>query len=104
MGFKVIQAQQARALLDQGKATFVDIRDPQSFDAGHICGSTHLDNSNLQAFLAAANKSRATVVCCYHGISSQSAAQFLAEQGFDEVYSLDGGFEFWKACHPDACE
>ncbi|SFX24577.1 thiosulfate sulfurtransferase GlpE [Marinospirillum alkaliphilum] len=104
MSFKIIQAQMARELLDQDKATFVDIRDPQSFDASHIRSSTRLDNSNLQAFLAAADKARPTVVCCYHGMSSQSAAQFLAEQGFSEVYSLDGGFEFWKTCHPDACE
>ncbi len=36
------------------------------------------------------------IVCCYHGISSQQAAQFLIHQGFEEVYSLDGGFEAWR--------
>ena len=35
------------------------------------------------------------IVCCYHGISSQQAAQFLIHQGYDEVYSLDGGYEAW---------
>jgi len=34
-------------------------------------------------------------VVCYHGISSQSAAAYLAEQGFRDTYSLDGGFEAW---------
>ena len=29
---------------------------------------------------------------------SQSAAAFLNEKGFDEVYSLDGGFEYWRGC------
>ncbi len=32
---------------------------------------------------------------CYHGISSQGAAQYLINQGFDAVYSVDGGFEAW---------
>ncbi len=32
---------------------------------------------------------------CYHGISSQGAAQYLVNQGFEEVYSVDGGFEAW---------
>jgi thiosulfate sulfurtransferase len=104
MSFKIIQAKKARELLDQGQACFVDIRDPQSFEAQHIRSAVRLDNSNVQDFLATADKSRATVVCCYHGMSSQSAAQFLADQGFAEVYSLDGGFEFWKTCHPEACE
>ncbi|MDA9050683.1 rhodanese-like domain-containing protein, partial [Pseudomonadales bacterium] len=37
------------------------------------------------------------VVCCYHGISSQSVANWLAEQGFDNVYSLIGGYAAWSA-------
>jgi thiosulfate sulfurtransferase len=41
------------------------------------------------------------VVCCYHGISSQQAAQFLISQDFTEVYSLDGGFTDWQLQHPD---
>lgn len=39
------------------------------------------------------------VVVCYHGISSQNAAQYLHEQGFDDVYSLDGGFQAWREAH-----
>jgi len=39
------------------------------------------------------------VVCCYHGISSQGVAQFLVERGFDQVYSLEGGFEGYQQ-HP----
>ena len=37
------------------------------------------------------------LVYCYHGISSQNAAAFLIERGFETVYSLDGGFEAWRA-------
>lgn len=32
---------------------------------------------------------------CYHGISSLNTAHFLIEQGFDHVYSVQGGFEGW---------
>lgn len=104
MGFKIIQAQQACELMDQGKVTFVDIRDPQSFDAAHIKNACRLDNTNVQDFVKNTDKALPLVVVCYHGMSSQSAAQFLADQGFQEVYSLDGGFEFWKTCHPDRCQ
>ena len=40
------------------------------------------------------------VVVCYHGNSSQSAAAYLAGQGFSEVYSLDGGIELWRSTYP----
>ena len=36
-----------------------------------------------------------------HGNSSQPAAQFLYEKGFEQVYSLDGGFEAWQALFPE---
>ena len=38
---------------------------------------------------------------CYHGNSSQSAAAYLVGQGFSEVYSVDGGFELWRATYPE---
>ena len=37
------------------------------------------------------------VVVCYHGNSSQGAAQYLAQQGFETVFSMDGGFEAWRS-------
>jgi len=40
------------------------------------------------------------VVVCYHGHSSQPAAQYFAAQGFEDVYSMDGGFEVWKLNNP----
>jgi thiosulfate sulfurtransferase len=82
----------------------VDIRDPQSFAAGHITNATALDNNTVQTFIANTAKNETVVVCCYHGNSSQGAAQFLFEQGFTDVYSLDGGFEMWKISHHDQVE
>jgi thiosulfate sulfurtransferase len=77
----------------------VDIRDAASFGAGHIQDSTHLNNENLGHFIAQADMDSPLVVVCYHGISSQNAAQYLLEQGFDDVYSLDGGYSAWHQAH-----
>ncbi|WP_304640313.1 thiosulfate sulfurtransferase GlpE [Pseudomonas sp.] len=101
--FKRIDPQQAEQLLEQG-AGLVDIRDPGSFDAAHIPGAVRLDNANLQQFLARTNQERPLIVCCYHGNSSQPAAAYLADEGFAEVYSLDGGFELWYRTFPDKVE
>ncbi|GLP95981.1 thiosulfate sulfurtransferase GlpE [Paraferrimonas sedimenticola] len=73
----------------------VDIRDPQSFANGHIQGSIQLTNDNLREFLDETDEDQAVVVVCYHGISSQQAAQYLVEQGLNQVYSLDGGYQAW---------
>jgi len=97
--FKRIPPQQAQALREQA-AVVVDIRDPQAYAAGHITGAQHLDNHNIADFIRAADLDAPVIVSCYHGNSSQSAAAYLISQGFSDVYSLDGGFELWRATFP----
>ena len=97
--FKRIPPEQAQALREQG-AVVVDIRDQPTFAAGHIAGSRHLDNQSVADFIRAADLDAPTVVVCYHGNSSQSAAAYLISQGFSDVYSLDGGFELWRGTYP----
>ncbi len=82
----------------------VDIRDPQSFQRGHMPGAKPLNNENFAQFVTDTPLDKPVVVVCYHGISSQQAAAIVAEQGFTEVYSMDGGFEGWKLSHPIASE
>lgn len=101
--FQCIDSTQAAALIEQG-AGIADIRDPQSYTQGRISGAFNLSNENLHQFINEADMDKPLLVCCYHGISSQSAAQFLIEQGFDEVYSINGGFEAWRAEQPNLCE
>lgn len=79
-----------------GKAVLFDIRDPGSFAAGHHPAAVPLTDANLPEYLASLDRSTTLLVCCYHGNSSQGAAAWLATRGFQEVYSLDGGFEVWR--------
>ena len=102
--FQRIRAADAKAMMEQSAQQIIDIRDAMSFDAGRITGAVRVDNQNLNDFMNSADKATALLVCCYHGNSSQGAAQYFTEQGFAEVYSLDGGFEMWKMAFPDLCE
>jgi len=96
VNFKRISVEQATQMMsEKGQVQIVDIRDDQSFNAGHIPDSFQLHGSNIDEFMASANPEAPLLVVCYHGISSQSAAAYLAEQGFRDTYSLDGGFEAW---------
>jgi rhodanese-related sulfurtransferase len=36
------------------------------------------------------------IVYCHHGIRSLNAAYFLSQQGFVQVFSLDGGIDAWS--------
>jgi thiosulfate sulfurtransferase len=98
--FQTISATDARSLLDTRSAQLIDIRDEHSFAQAHISGAQRIDNGNIGTFIEAADKSQPLIVVCYHGISSQNAAQFMVSQGFGEVYSLTGGFEDWQRTFP----
>lgn len=102
--FQHITIAGVQELQQQETVTIIDIRDPNSFHESHIEQAQHIDNGNIQAFLAAQDPQQAVVVCCYHGNSSQGAAQYLIAQGLTKVYSLDGGFERWRLACPEQCE
>ncbi|WP_163832389.1 thiosulfate sulfurtransferase GlpE [Spartinivicinus ruber] len=87
----------------QQNATFVDIRDLDSYQQAHIPSATHLDNQSIHEFLANAELEDTIIIYCYHGHSSLAAAHFVAEQGFSNVCSLDGGFTAWQQSYPEAC-
>jgi thiosulfate sulfurtransferase len=102
-GFERISAAQAKEKMALADPVFIDIRDESSYLASHINMAQHIDNHSLPDFIANADKTAPLIVCCYHGHSSLSAAQFFLEQNFEEVYSLDGGFEGWQQAFPDLC-
>ncbi|TYL47113.1 thiosulfate sulfurtransferase GlpE [Marinomonas sp. IMCC 4694] len=88
----------------ENNAAVVDIRDLVSFETSHITNAVSLTNDNVQDFIDSADQNQPIIVCCYHGNSSKGAAEYLAAQGFKEVYSLNGGFSQWSAMFPEQCE
>ena len=94
--FQHINAQDAYTLLEQGDAQLVDIRDIQAFSVAHALDAFHLTNDTLLPLMDMVEFEQPILVMCYHGISSQGAAQYLVNQGFENVYSIDGGFEAWQ--------
>jgi thiosulfate sulfurtransferase len=102
--FKHMQLATLHESLTDKTHVIVDIRDAASFQANHIPGAIHLSNENFADFIREADLDAPVVVCCYHGISSQQAAQFLISQDFSDVYSLDGGFTEWQLRFPQDIE
>ncbi len=101
---KQITHTEAQQLMEEREIIVADVRDRESFEQERMTNAIHLSMSALQDFTETADKTHPILVYCYHGISSQSVAQHLVEQGFMEVYSLQGGFSAWKANHPTTKE
>lgn len=94
--FHHISVADAQHKLTNEGAVLADIRDVASFEQSHVSGSFHLTDTTLSQLMAEVEFETPLIVICYHGISSQGVAQYLIGQGFEEVYSLQGGFEAWQ--------
>lgn len=101
MSFKVINHNTAQEQLAKNPScVVVDVRDQDSYLAGHIPGAWHLSMDSLVDFCQQNDKNQSMLVYCYHGISSRAVAQHLIDHGFVDVCSLEGGFEVWREHHP----
>lgn len=98
MMYKRVSVSQAKEILDKDiNAVLVDIRDYVSYGQCHEPKSIHLNENVLSEFINNTPKDVSLLVMCYHGNSSQVAAEFLCGYGFLNVYSIDGGYEAWIA-------
>ncbi len=98
--FQQIDAEQVSELVKKGGVTIVDIRDPQVYEEAHISGAVSVTPENIDEFLQSADRAQPLLCYCYHGVSSQSAADYFSQNGFKEVYSMIGGFEEWRKSYP----
>ena len=99
---KEIDVHKVKEMEDNASATIIDIRDPASYQAGHIPNAIHLSDNTIKQFILDTDKNKSLVVYCYHGISSQGAAAYFYEQGFKEVSSMIGGFAGWLSVYPNS--
>jgi len=97
MVFETISIERAKAIIANEEAIVIDIRDQASFESGHIENAIHIDNTKVQAFIKDSDLDKPLIVCCYHGNMSKGAADYFNNQGFNKVFSLDGGYSEWSA-------
>ena len=94
-----ISTVEARERLESSDGSiFVDVREPDEWDEGHIPGAIYTGRGRLEQRIEGLvpDKSRPLVVYCSAGSRSAFAAKALEELGYDDVVNLAGGFSDWK--------
>ncbi len=79
-------------------ALFVDVREREEWEEGHLPGAVHVSRGNLESRIegVAPDKQQPVVLYCATGNRSAFAAKSLAELGYEHPVSLTGGFTDWK--------
>jgi len=93
-----ISATQLKQWLDEGKElTLLDVRNDYEIEIGTFDEAVDLDIDHFREFPAAmkklddAAKEKPVVMFCTGGIRCEKAGPLMQQQGFEEVYQLDGG-------------
>jgi molybdopterin/thiamine biosynthesis adenylyltransferase/rhodanese-related sulfurtransferase len=85
-------------LREQG-AVLVDVREQDEVDQGTIPGAVHIPRGFLEMRIEEAVRDHDTpiVVYCAGGVRSIFGAESLSNLGYDNVWSMSGGFNGWKS-------
>ncbi len=76
------------------EAVFLDVREPEEWQAGHIQDAVHIPLADLPARIGELSPDDEIVVVCRSGGRSARAVAWLNSNGFD-VLNLDGGMASW---------
>jgi molybdopterin/thiamine biosynthesis adenylyltransferase/rhodanese-related sulfurtransferase len=85
-------------LESQDGSLFVDVREPDEWDEGHIPDAVYTGRGRLEQRIEGLvpDKSRPLVVYCSAGSRSAFAVKVLEELGYENVVNLASGFQDWK--------
>ncbi len=93
-----ISAKEAADLLREGKARFIDVREPWEFETARLPGSVLMPMGDVPARAhQELDPDERLVILCHHGMRSLNVAVWLRNQGFEQAQSLAGGIDAWSA-------
>ena len=95
-GGKRITPSQAVDLINNKDAIFVDTREKDNFDTGHIHGSINIQKDSFEKQEHLLNKGKPVVVITENGLDAGSAGVELLKLGIAEVYLLKDGLISWQ--------
>jgi len=92
-----VSVQQMKEALDDPKLEIqvIDVREPEEYQLGHVQGVRLLPLSQLAQRFAELDPEQSYYLHCTAGGRSMQALQFLRQQGFKHLKSVQGGIKAW---------
>ncbi|MFI5311157.1 MAG: rhodanese-like domain-containing protein [Gemmatimonadales bacterium] len=94
-----VQAADVKAMLARGEnVVYLDVREPNEFNLGHLPAAVHVPLGSLELRVEAAVPRDARIVTyCSAGVRSVLAADTLQRMGYADVVSMAGGLRAYVA-------
>ncbi|MBQ9767927.1 MAG: rhodanese-like domain-containing protein [Lachnospiraceae bacterium] len=91
----VISFGELKKMQDKGTVVLADVREPKSYQAGHVPGAISVPYTEEKSFLEQFKKTGVIVLCCDRGNLSMRATMRMRRAGYP-AYSLAGGYEGYR--------
>jgi rhodanese-related sulfurtransferase len=94
-----VSVAETRARLDSGDTVhLIDVREDNEWEAGHAEGAEHLGRGIIERDIEEQipDKKAELILYCGGGYRSALAADSLQRMGYENVYSMAGGWKAWK--------
>lgn len=86
----------AALLAGPNPPVLIDVREDWEVETAQVAGSAHLPLNTLPQQVASLDPSRTYALLCHHGMRSEMAANWLAQQGFTSLINVQGGIDAWS--------
>ena len=90
--YQTIDSNKAMELIEN-EAVVIDVRNSEEYDTGHIRDAINIPLDNIDSITY--DKDTVIIVYCASGMRSANAAKTLINEGYTNVYNLDGGLINW---------
>ena len=91
-----LSSQEAYAMVGQrGDLFILDVRTPGEYQQARLDGARLIPIDQFAKRLAEVPKDRPVLVYCAVGSRSAQVVNYLARQGYPEIYNLSGGIYAW---------
>jgi phage shock protein E len=91
-----IPVSEAKTKVDNGEYFILDVRTREEYDAGHIANAILIPSTDISGRLDEVPKDMPILVYCRSGSRSAIASQELVDNGYLEVYNMEGGINEWQ--------
>ena len=88
-------------LEQDASAPLIDVRTPEEFEKGHLEKAVNYNwnGSDFDKQISQLDKSAPVYIYCLSGGRSTAAAKKMRQDGFTQVYELEGGIMKWRAAN-----
>ncbi len=94
--FTRVSPNEAKSMLDQGDAVFIDVREPNEYVEGHAVGTKLIPLNSVFGRQSELPEDTDLLFICKMGQRSALACEYAAAAGRTRLFNVEGGTEAWR--------